>query len=78
MLKCLFVGCKSCKMYGMFYINDKPAAQFLYTETIKLYCTILYCKIIAMKTTPLVSPLFSERETERPDVQGQCISQSVI
>ena len=41
-------------------------------------CIVLYCKIIAMKTTPLVSPLFSERETERPDVQGQCISQSVI
>ena len=24
----------------MFYVNDEPESTFLYTETIKLYCTV--------------------------------------
>ena len=26
----------------MFYENDEPEGKFLYTETVKLYCTVLY------------------------------------
>ena len=26
-----------------FYVNDEPESKFLYTETIKLYCIVLYC-----------------------------------
>ena len=26
----------------MFYVNDEPEGIFLYTETIKLYCIVLY------------------------------------
>ena len=26
----------------MFYVNDEPEGKFLYTETIKLYCVVLY------------------------------------
>ena len=26
----------------MFYVNDEPESRFLYTETIKLYCIVLY------------------------------------
>ena len=26
----------------MFYENDEPEGKFLYTETAKLYCTVLY------------------------------------
>ena len=26
----------------MFYVNDEPEGKFLYTETIKLYCIVLY------------------------------------
>ena len=28
------------KMYWMFYVTDEPEGKFLYTETIKLYCTV--------------------------------------
>ena len=28
-----------CKMYWMFYVNVEPEGRFLYTETIKLYCS---------------------------------------
>ena len=31
-----------CKMYWMFYVNDEPEGKFLYTETIKVYCIVLY------------------------------------
>ena len=26
-----------CKMYSVFYVNDEPEGNLLYTETIKLY-----------------------------------------
>ena len=26
----------------MVYVNDEPEGKFLYTETIKLYCIVLY------------------------------------
>ena len=26
----------------MLYVNDEPEGKFLYTETIKLYCVVLY------------------------------------
>ena len=29
----------------MFYVNDEPEGKFLYTETIKLYCS-LYCIVL--------------------------------
>ena len=25
-----------------FYVNDEPESKFLYTETLKLYCILLY------------------------------------
>ena len=31
----------------MFYVNDKPEGNFLYTETIKLYCMVLYCYFLS-------------------------------
>ena len=32
----------------MFYANDEPEGKFLYTETTKLYCTVLYWKILVL------------------------------
>ena len=34
---CFIVNCIEC-----FYVNDEPESKFLYTETIKLYCIVLY------------------------------------
>ena len=38
-----------CKMYSMFYGNDEPEGKFVYTETIKLYCVVLYCTGIKLQ-----------------------------
>ena len=35
--------CFMVKMYWMFYVNDEPEGKFLYTETIKLYCIVIFC-----------------------------------
>ena len=39
----------------MFYVNDEPEGKFLYTETIKLYCTFTVkntkLSIIRVKTS---------------------------
>ena len=32
------VNCIEC-----FYVNNEPESKFLYIETIKLYCIVLYC-----------------------------------
>ena len=29
----------------MFHVNDEPESKFLYTETIKLCCIVLYCMV---------------------------------
>ena len=29
--------------FECFYVNDEPDSKFLYTQTIKLYCIVLYC-----------------------------------
>ena len=34
----------------MFYVNDEPEGKFVYTQTIKLYCVVLYC--IGIKLQP--------------------------
>ena len=36
---CFIVNCIEC-----FYVNDEPESKFLYRETIKLYCIVLYCE----------------------------------
>ena len=37
-------------MYSMFYVNDEPEGKFLYTETIKLYCSAVYvCVLFVMQ-----------------------------
>ena len=28
-----------------FYVNDEPESKFLYTETVKLHCIVLYCAV---------------------------------
>ena len=35
----------------MFYVNDDPEGKFLYTETIKLYCILMYLYIHMHSTT---------------------------
>ena len=44
------------KMYGMFYANDEPEGKFLYAETIKLYCIVLYCIVRPWQIGPTIKP----------------------
>ena len=30
----------------MFYVNDEQEGKFLYTDTIKLYCIVLYFSVL--------------------------------
>ena len=31
---------------NVFYVNDEPESKFLYIETIKLYCIVLYLYVV--------------------------------
>ena len=43
-------------------VNDEPESKFLYTETIKLYCIVLYC-ISSYHYVPVALISYSGSET---------------
>ena len=40
----------------MFYVDGEPEGKFLYTETIKLYCIVLYCIVFSLSFLCLLLP----------------------